>query len=174
MHIPKKYQTKNYFYDDKGILIDNTTKLPVVKNIRTAGKEKSIKISGQDIWTGINHHLRSKIAKELKKFFYEHISNFEKLKPTDYPIGISIEIYDVIDCADIDNLEHIYRKCLHDSLAGNVEFIQDENGKFCPDRQKYPPIIEDDNLHFVRQMITTFYPIESHDDNMMIIKLYKL
>jgi hypothetical protein len=156
-------------------LIDITTHIPVVKNIRTAGKERTIKISGQDIWVGMNHHLRSKISKELKKFFYDAIKECQVLDDKDYPIGISIDIYDVIQSsADIDNFEHIYRKCLHDALAGNIEFVKNENGKFSSDKENYISIIKDDNLNYVRQMVTTFYPIENHDDSQMIIKLYKL
>jgi hypothetical protein len=173
--IPKKYQTEKYDFNKDGVLIDITTHIPVVKNIRTAGKERTIKISGQDIWVGMNHHLRSKISKELKKFFYDAIKECQVLDDKDYPIGISIDIYDVIQSsADIDNFEHIYRKCLHDALAGNIEFVKNENGKFSSDKENYISIIKDDNLNYVRQMVTTFYPIENHDDSQMIIKLYKL
>jgi hypothetical protein len=174
MKIPKKYLTDNYEFNSQQILIDRTTHEPVVKNIRSAGTEKSIKISGQDFWTGINCHIRSKISKELKKFFYEAIKDFEPLQDSDYPIGIDLNIYDVLEGADIDNLTFVYRKCLHDALGGNVEFIKDANGKFCPDRTKYPPIIQDDSLFFVRRICSEFHPIKCHEDNMMIIKLYKL
>ena len=145
--IPRKYLEKTqYLFDDKGILIHKFTGEPVIKNIRTAGTEKTVKISGQDFWTGINCHLRSKISKELKKFFYESMRNMPVLQKEDYPIGISLDIYDTISHADLDNLTYVYRKTLHDALCGNVEFDKNESGKYVPNRELYPAFIEDDEL----------------------------
>ena len=175
MKIPKKYQTSDYSFDKNDILINKLTKEPVIKNSRSAGTERSIKISGQDFWSGVNCHIRSKISKELKKFFYEILRDIPKIDDCDYPIGIELDIYDVIEGnQDIDNLTYIYRKTLHDALAGNIEFIKDENGKFHPDKDKYPAIISDDSLQYVQQISSRFYPIEDHNNNLMIIKLYKL
>lgn len=175
MKIPKKYQTSEYSFDKNDILINTTTKEPVIKNSRSAGTEKSVKISGQDFWSGVNCHIRSKISKELKKFFYEIIRSLPILDDDDYPIGIELDIYDTIEGnQDIDNLTYIYRKTLHDALAGNVEFIKDSNGKFHPDRDKYPSIIKDDSLLYVRKISSEFHPIDDHNDNLMTIKLYKL
>jgi hypothetical protein len=175
MKIPKKYQNTDYIFNKEKILINALTKEKVVKNSKTAGKERKIKISGQDIWTGINCHLRSKMAKDLKHFFYDAIKHIDFIGEENYPIGVYMEFYDKIeDCADIDNLQFIYRKTLHDALSGNVEFVKNKDGKFIPDRENYPAKIKDDNLYVIRKMETEFFPIDEEEEPKLIIKLYKL
>ena len=171
---PKRLDGSIYGTDSEGYIIDLRSGTRVIKNVRTAGKEKWVKISGQDLWSGINHNLRSKIAKELKKFFYFNLRDVQPISPSSYPLGIGIEIYDVYDDGDIDNMEHIYRKCLHDAMCGNVSFIKNEAGKWVPERDKYPPIIEDDNKRCVQEIWTRFFPIENHEERMMKIIIYSL
>lgn len=155
-------------------MTDGVTGEKVIKNTRSAGTERYIKISGQDFWTGINHNLRSKIGKELKKYFYNILSEMKPVPEDEYPIGVKIDIYDVIDEGDIDNLIYIYRKTVHDSLCGNIEFVKDENGKFHPDRKNYKPLIIDDSKEYIQEINTRFYPIRDHEERQMIIQLYRL
>jgi hypothetical protein len=143
----------------------------VISNPRTAGKPRTKKINGQSLWVGMNHHLRTKIAKELKKYFYEIFRGMEYIK--EYPIGIELVFYGPLGEYDLDNLCILYRKCCQDSLCGNVEFLcKIDNGKkvFYPDREKYPAIIEDDNVNFINEIPTRF--VES-EGKKLIINIYK-
>lgn len=174
-NIPKKYQSSSYCFNAKGVLIDIETREPILKNPRTAGTERIKKISGQEMWSGMHCHLRSKIAKSLKIHFYHYIKDLEPLAADDYPIGISLDVYDIMaGNADIDNLTSIYRKTLHDTLSGNVEFIKSDDGKFYPDRETYHQTIEDDDLNHVQYISSRFYPVDTTDERKLVIKIFKL
>jgi hypothetical protein len=144
----------------------------VVSNPRTAGKPRTRKISGQVLWVGMNHHLRSKIARELKKYFYEFYRDV-KIE-FEYPIGIAIDFYGKEGEFDLDNLCILYRKCLHDALAGHVDFIADRSNEskttYKPDYEKYPPIIKDDSVLYITENLSRFI---NSEDKKMIITLYK-
>ncbi len=177
--MPKKVQHKlemgDYCLAKDGTVLDTKTGLKVLKNSRTAGKERYMKIAGQDLWVGIDHNLRSKLAREMKVYFYEYLRNIKPILDIKaYPLGIGLEIMDVFDDGDIDNMEHIYRKVIHDALCGNVEFIKDENDKFVPDRKKYTPIIIDDSKQYIQEMWTRFIPIQNHEGRKMTIIIYSL
>lgn len=148
----------------------------VVSNPRSAGKPRYKKINGQDLWSGINHNLRSKIAKELKIFFYEHFRNKKiKIKKKDYPLSIAIIFYGPLGEFDLDNHSSWYRKCIQDALCGNVEFdkVIDERGKksYVPDRKKYPAIIEDDSVLFVRDIPCSYVESEEYKLKIIIKKI---
>lgn len=142
-----------------------------ISNPRTAGKPRMKKINGQSLWVGMNHHLRTKISKELKKYFYEIFRGTKFVE--NYPIGIELVFYGTFGEYDLDNLSILYRKTVQDSLCGNVEFLcKVENGKksFYPDREKYPAIIQDDNVNYINEIPTRF--VES-DSKKLIINIYK-
>lgn len=147
----------------------------VISNPRTAGKPRVRKINGQMIWVGMNHHLRSKIARELKRYFYEFFRGKELI--TDYPIGISIDFYGKAGDFDLDNLCLLYRKTMNDALCGNVDFIAEvsEEGKtvYKPDWEKYPPIIKDDSVQYITENVSRFINTEEGDKK-MIITIYKV
>ena len=86
-----------------------------VKNERLLNKPRVKKINGQDLWVTIDPHLRSKIAKELKKYFYEIIRDLPII--SEFPIGITMDFYGKVGDFDIDNLSLWYRKCFHDVKA---------------------------------------------------------
>lgn len=173
--VHKKLESGDYSTAKDGTVIDVKTGLKVLKNVQTAGKEKYMKIAGQDLWVGIDHHLRSKLAREMKIFFYDYIRDIKPIiNIKDYPIGVGIEIMDAYDDGDIDNMEHIYRKVLHDALCGNIEFIKGDDGKFTPDRKKYRPIIIDDSKQYIQEIWTKFIPIQNHEDRKMTIIIYSL
>lgn len=142
-----------------------------IANPRTAGKPRTKKINGQSLWVGMNHHLRTKISKELKKYFYEKFRGTKYIE--DYPIGIELIFYGSLGEYDLDNMSLLYRKTIQDALCGNVEFLTKvENGKktFHPDREKYPAIIEDDNVKFITEIPTKF--VESSSKK-LTINIYK-
>lgn len=178
--IPKKYSnTENYNFV-KDCLTEIATGQRVVRNVRTAGKERLKKVQGQDIWRGINFNLRSKIAKELKKYFYEYFRGIPRVNK--YPIGIRIDFYDnVEEGEDIDNMIYFYRKTIHDALSGNVDFKKVtftknnvEVTEMVPDHQNYPPIIIDDSKKYVQSIPTRFYPIGKDEKPKMEIELFEL
>lgn len=171
-NIPLKYQNPRYIFKE-GFLIDTQTNTKVIKNSRSAGKPRYMKICGQDLWTGINHNLRSKLAREIKVFFYQYFRNLTPITDLKhYPLGIGLEFYDVDDGGDIDNMEHLYRKCITDALCGNVEFIKNQEGKYTPDRKKYHSIIIDDSKRFVSEMWTKFHIINDHEKRFLTILIY--
>ena len=168
---------KRYIFDDRGRLFDLETDKYVLANPRVAGKPRYYKISGQSIWSGINYNLRSKISKEMKKYFYDKIKHFVPLvNEEDYPIGIRIDLYDTTDEGDLDNFMSIYRKTITDALCGNVEFIKVKtvDGKIIniPDRAKYPYIILDDKKKYVQEINSRFYLTEN--ERKIVIEIYKL
>ncbi len=153
--IPKKYNNENFVYNKEGILIDKETSTKVIKNVRSAGKPKLKKISGQDIWVGLPFHLRTKIAREVKNYFIEQLDGLTKIDPKLFPIGVDMTFVKSIDRNnwDIDNLALIYRKVLLDCLKlvvgadDSSEFIQEIPTRFIP--------TEDGR----RQLIITIYSI---------------
>ena len=175
--IPKKYQNKEYIWNNNGIL-SNIHGIKPIKNPIAAGTPKFIKISGQDIWRGIPYHTRSAIAKALKKYFYEEFVRYMKpLDVKDYPIGVEMIFYDVVDGEDLNNQEYFYKKSLGDALAGNVHFIRKKEGQkiiLVPDYSSYPKKIQDDSKEFIQEYYTKFIPITEHKDRSLLIKIYKI
>lgn len=145
----------------------------VVSNPKFAGKPRVKVINGQDLWVGIDHNMRSKIAKEIKKYFYNIIKDLPTIE--DYPIGVSFVYYGPLGDFDLDNLTVWYRKCFHDALSGNVDFNKtiNSNGKtqYVPDRIKYPPKIIDDSVKYIRSMPTDFVESET---SKLVITIFKL
>jgi hypothetical protein len=169
--LPKKYQTEQYTWDSTGsVLIDKETGKKAIKNSVSAGKERFWKINGQDLWSGMDPHLRSKVAKEMKMYFYEY---FRGLTIDSFPIGVELTFYDKENILDIDNLSYIYTKVILDAMCGNVVFRPIEvDGKtqHVPDYQEYPQIIPNDNVQFVNH-IASDYVIS--DERKLIIKIFK-
>ena len=179
--IPKKYSNKENYDFSGGYLINKSTGEKVVKNANVYNKPRYKKIQGQDIWRGVNFHLRSKISKEMKKYFYEHFRGIPKI--VKYPIGIRIDFYDnVEEGEDLDNMIYFYRKCIHDALCGNVEFIKvsvdkiDKNvEEMIPNREKYPQIIVDDGKKYVQAILTQFYPIDvTKETPRLVLEIYEI
>lgn len=154
--IPKKYQKKEFSFNKENILINTESKEKVIKNIRSAGKPKLKKISGQDIWSGINHNLRSNMALKIKEYFYTNLKSY--IKPIDeklYPIGIDMHFIKPLGVKnwDVDNLALIYRKTLLDTLKMILKV--------------------DDSAEFVREIPTKYTPSET-DERKLIITIYTL
>ncbi len=156
--IPKKYLDKTkYNFNSKNILTNVIDDEKILKNSRSVGKPRLKKISGQDIWSGINHNLRSKIAKELKYYLRKQFKdlNLKGVKKNDYPIGIGLEFHKPIGEAnwDIDNHSLIFRKCILDALKGDY--------------------IEDDSVFYVRSIPCEYYDCLEKDKK-LVITLFRL
>lgn len=172
--LPNRYKTKRYAFDVFDFLIDTLNgDTRVIKNSRTAFKPRMIKIAGQDFWSGINPFIRTTIANQMKLFFYEHIREMTPIREDEYPIAIEMDFYDNKTDGDLDNLEYIYRKTLHDALCGNIEFVKNEAGVFKPNHEKFPPKIVDDSKTFLRGLITWWHVVPE-DEKKIIIKIHKI
>jgi len=181
--IPKKYSGDRYIFKNK-FLIDSNSKERVIKR-HSSGRPKEHAIRGQEIWRGIDYHLRSKVASELKKYLYDKIKDIPPLMDDlMYPLSIRIDFYDKVnEGEDLDNMIYFYRKCCHDALGGNVLFDKvsagkDKKGKeqfhMVPNRDLYPPkIIDDDKIH-VQDIPTRFYPIGDDEEAKMVIEICSL
>jgi hypothetical protein len=66
-------------------------------------------------------------------------------------------------------------KTLLDCLCGHVEFVKtvDDDGEimYIPDKEKYPPIIEEDDNEHIRQQILNYVPSK---ERKLVIKVYEL
>lgn len=160
-----------------------------ITNKAWINKPRTKKINGQDIWVGINPHLRSKIARELKIYMYDNIKHIGKIE--EFPIGIDMIFYMPISdnnsiLPDIDNISVWYRKCLHDALAGSVDYIPyfiqntNKNGDvvvkkaFAPNHQDYPPLIPDDNIKYIQEANVKFVEINDLENRKLEIIIRKI
>lgn len=143
---------------------------------KTSGTPKYHRVAGNDLWASLNPHIRAKILKELKMWFYNSfVRNMPDLK--DFPLSITFEFHGVLDDYDLDNLDIFYRKAFLDCLAGHVIQIPVKNETISTgnkvkewDYESYPPKIPDDSVHFIREVKSEFIPAESP---MLVIKIKK-
>jgi hypothetical protein len=129
--IPKKY-SKNKFQGN--YLVDEYGKR-IVKNTRSVGKEKYQQLSGNNLLSGYgSHHMRAKVAKELKEFYKPFVKNFVKHNGaiTKFPLRVEWDVYTDISATnwDASNL-FFYYKYFEDTLfMKDVQLIPDDNIKF--------------------------------------------
>lgn len=155
--LPKKYQSaldKDLAYwGKKGYLCEKDTGDRIIANPRVAGTERAIKINGQRSYSGINHHLRSKIVREMRSWYKGHLAHVPPIDRKEYPIGVGINFYKPLEAGnyDLDNMKYFYLKTLQDSLVD------------CK-------IIDDDNVKYINSLTTEYH--ESEEKKLEII-LYK-
>lgn len=172
--LPQKYMDRTKYKYSSSYLINIETGENVIKNAKSAGKPRVYTLSGQDLWASMNFHLRSKVSKELKKYFYDHVSSLEPLQEDLYPVGVRLKFYDEISGEDLDNLSIWYRKTIHDALCGNVEYVKNDDGKYIPIRKNYKQILVDDSKEYVQSIPTEFYPIKDTEKRKLIIEIFKI
>lgn len=147
--IPKKYKELKF---KNGFLVDVDGK-KVVSNPRSVGTPKLKKINGQEIYSGMPHHMRAKIVKTIKDFYKKHLKNID---PVDsFPIQIEMELHAPIEVGnwDLDNL-WIYNKCFQDALT--------DLG-----------IIPDDNIQYITKPASPlFFPVENMEDRKLVYRIY--
>ena len=133
---------------------------------KTSGTPKYHKIAGNDLWASLNPHIRAKILKEIKLWFYHnYVVKLPEIK--DFPISITFQFYGPLSDLDIDNLDIFYRKAFLDCLAGHVIQIPVKSDQISTglkqkewDYDSYPPRIPDDNVHFVRRVSSEYIESE--------------
>jgi len=186
--IPQKYQSDTerfkFIPSPGGILTDISTMEKIIKNSRSVGKPRYWRIAGNDILSGIDYNLRSKVFKEVKKYFYEKFRDVPVIEEQYYPLSLGIEFYDMLGDYDLDNLAIVYRKCLTDALCGNVDFTKTNTGRknktgdsiysYIPDYEKYPKKIIDDSVVYVRKIPTNFFPVEREEDRHLVVTIKSL
>lgn len=184
--IPFKYKSPIYKFvpAEDGVLTDMTTMDKVVKNSRSVGKPRYWSIAGNDVLSGIDYNLRSKVFKEVKKYFYEVFRDVPHVTEDQYPLEIGIDFYDLIGDYDLDNLVIIYRKCLTDALCGNVDFDKVPTGRYnknkepiyswVPNYIKYPKKIIDDSVRYITSEPTRFFPVDDYKDRRLVITINSL
>ena len=142
----------------KGKLCELDTKIPVIKNSRSAGTPRLKKINGQDFYSGnVMPQVRAKIVSEMKRFFAEHFEGIPPIDENDYPIEMELEIHYTIknDLFDIDNLGWVYTKVIQDVL-------------------KDAGIIPEDDIRYIRKSGgCQFVEVETEDDRKILIKIKK-
>lgn len=148
--VPKKYA--HLKYSKKGILV-HPDGAPVVANPRSVGTPRYKKINGQEIYSGMAHHTRSKIVKAIKDCFKQVLKKHQALDK--FPIQVEMEMHDVVGNAnwDLDNL-WIYNKCFQDALV-DAGILPDDNVLYItkPATPEFVPIEDPQNRKFVFRLI---------------------
>lgn len=117
---PKKYKR---VYDSKGRLIVNGQ--PVIKNIKSVNKPRTLRINFNLFWAGnVHRSARTKIKDTLHTFFKS--STIKDIKS--FPIVLHFEYY-TNNKADADNGSFIYIKTFLDTLT-ELKIIPDDDRRY--------------------------------------------
>lgn len=149
--LPKKYADLKF--NKKGILVhkDGT---PVIANPRSMGTPRLKKINGQEIYSGMPYHMRSKIVRAIKDSFSEILKKVEPV--TEFPVQLTMELHDEIGNGDwdLDNL-WIYNKCFQDALV--------ENG-----------VLPSDSIKYITKPATPeFFPVKDQSERKLVWRIYE-
>lgn len=152
--IPISYLNEDkYYFDDKGVLFNKKTQLPQLANPRSAGKPRLWVVNFQDIWNqNVTRQNRAIKVEILKNIIKPYIENMTPLN--EFPIEISIILYDTEMPVDISNKGVIYIKIIED-LMTKLKKIPDDKVDFvnCSGRCKFVKI---DNPDFKKMEIRIY------------------
>jgi hypothetical protein len=125
--VPKKYSNINeYNYNDKGFLINLTTKERVIANPLSVGTPRYWVVNFQSIWNqAIKHQQRAVIINKLKDLLKPYITPIEAI--AHYPIRIELFLYDTEMKVDVDNKGVIYTKVITDLLVKENKILDDSS-----------------------------------------------
>lgn len=151
--LPLKYQTDEYGYLS-GRLVDKSTKKPVIRNAKVAGKPNFVAISGNSLYKGMHERVRIAIINGIKEAFLPHLPPISVGDVLKYPVHVHMRLYRTIGDGnwDVDNFVILYFKAFHDLLT--------EQGK-----------IPDDSIRYISGTSNDFHPIASDDDRKMVFSL---
>ena len=155
MNIPKKYA--DFSFDAKGFLIDPKTGERVVKNKRSAGTPRYLKLAGNWFVSNQSEHVRRKAVHELKKYYAKELSSFgiPPFKADDYPLRVTWEVHCPIGKADwdLDNLWFYWKY-------------------FCDTLRKLG-VIEDDTIRYVTSPpAPVFIPVETEEERKFVFQFF--
>lgn len=129
--LPKKYKNNNF----RGKYLVDAYGKRIVKNIRSVGTPRYEKLSGNNLLSGYgSHHIRAKIAKELKEFYKPFVKEFVKKngKFTTFPLRVEWDVYTELEAEnwDASNL-FFYYKYFEDTLfLPDIQLIPDDCVKY--------------------------------------------
>lgn len=124
-NIPPSYLNNNkFFFNEGGVLINKKTGEPQLANPQTAGKPRYWVVNFQDIWNqNIAKQSRAMRIDRLKDVIRPHIKTIPKVR--EYPVEISIVLFDTKCPVDISNRGAIYTKVIEDLLVKEGVIIDD-------------------------------------------------
>jgi hypothetical protein len=153
--IPKKYIKQGIvFKNGVAHYIDNDEK--VVKNSKKAGLPNMMKINGQDIWSGLNPHIRNKIASQMHEFYTKHVkeqiidkgTNFIQIADNQRLIVLFHFYDDLVQIQDIDNNAFIFVKTFLDTITTKRSNKTDDHIKL--------GLIKDDSPKYIKGIYYDF------------------
>jgi len=150
--IPKKYAKFKFSKATRRLIHPNGE--PVIANSRSVGTPRFKKINGQEIYSGMPHHMRSKLVKQIKSSFQTVLSKHAPI--LEFPIQVEMEVHTIIGRGDwdLDNM-WIYNKCFQDALSD-------------------AGIIPDDNIQYITKPASPeLVPVANEEDRKFVFKLYK-
>jgi len=151
--LPKKYQTEDYKWNEKGYLVDAVTGIVVPKNPRMAGQPRDWRINGQDVYNQkVTHNGRNAVATKMHEKFKDDLNKIDHINEDLYPLTMRLNFY-ILDqnkikdkTKNIDNDNRwIYEKFIQDTLV--------ELGK-----------IPDDNPYYINGNFKKTYFVEDPED----------
>lgn len=139
-------------------MIKDSVKIEIPNFMTHAQKSKSkyIKINGQRLFVGINHHLRASIMKQMHEYILQYIPKDLDLKSI-CPITIRLEIHVPINFGDVKMIkdkEGIYKLSWKKPVDGYLPKWDADNlwiwGKAFNDTLVENNFLEDDNVLYVK------------------------
>lgn len=135
--LPKKYQTEDYRWNNRGQLVYANSGALVASNPNIVGTPRDWRINGQDIYNQkIKHSARASIMQKLHAKFKEHLAQIDNIPEELFPITLRINFY-IQDQNKVENREKnidndnrwIYHKAIQDTLS-ELKKIKDDNPYF--------------------------------------------
>lgn len=156
--IPKSYSPvhhpKKYGYDNKGYLINLSTRERVLANPRSVGTPRYWVVNFQDIWSGMHHATKSHVINILKDELKPYIKTVAKINK--FPIRMELFLYDTEMKVDVDNKGVIYTKVITDLLVAEGK-IPDDSSEYVNDtgRCKFIKVDDEKDIKMVIKIWTS-------------------
>jgi hypothetical protein len=149
-NVPRKYLNKpdEYIFNEEGILIYKHNNLSIIANPRVAGQPRYWVINFQDIYNQkVSEQFRATVVNKLKYELRLYINSITVITIEDFPIEISICIFDIEMPIDISNKGVMYIKCIEDILV-EEGIIPDDSIKYvnCSGRTKFIKVDKEEDI----------------------------
>lgn len=168
---------KSLTQDSEAYVLDQNLE-KVIANATKAGQPRYHIISGQDLYSGLNPFIRTKIVDSLKEYYYKILMgyDFEVFRSgnseTSPPYLIHLEIHDTIKSEfdtskkgdgrrwDVGNRAFPYMKTFLDFISTGYE--------------DFKAILEDDDRLNIAGESVIFIPIKEGEQRKLVFKLFKI